>query len=172
MCFTFFQNCYLEYILFWYISQGMLEMCTEVCVGLYNPLISNFVKFQSADLRLLHIGRQTHDANSSIFANFFFLIYQKWGLQSDRFLVNNSHNFYLSARGMKDIVGHNTIFYVHLWWWLYENCFMKDICFSLNDHCWLTEHIKITIFICQVPWYIIRNLGYNDKQALSLLYCI
>jgi len=39
------------------ISQGMLEMCTEMCVGLYNSLVSNFVKLHSANLGLLHIGR-------------------------------------------------------------------------------------------------------------------
>jgi hypothetical protein len=42
----------------------MLEMCTEMCADLYNSLISNFVKLHSSNLRLLHIGRQTREANS------------------------------------------------------------------------------------------------------------
>lgn len=146
MCFIFLQNCYLEYILLWYISQGMREMCTEMCVGLYNSLVSDFVKLHSPSLRLLHICRQTREGNSCMLELFFLWICQKWGLQSDWFLVNNSQSFYLSARGMTDIVDHNTISYVHLWCWLYRNCFMKDICLILNDHCWLIEHIKLNCF--------------------------
>ena len=104
--------------------------------------------------------------------HFFVWICQKWRLQSDWFLVNNSHSFYLFAGGMTDIVDHNTTFYVRLWCWLYRNYFMKDICFILNDHCWLIEHIKCAVFICQVHGHIIRNWGYNGTEALSLMYCV
>jgi hypothetical protein len=73
---------------------------------------------------------------------------------------------------MKDIIDRNKVFFVYVHDdGFIDTGFMKDICLILNDHFWLTEHIKIIICICQFE-FIIRKCSYNYKESLNLLYCI